>query len=410
MSTGRPRCGSGRIRDDIEARINHVADRVYPDIRAGFRLDASARLVAMGRHFVAACLASAVDPASRRVMIPLLHGLLLLAPQTQTQTVPPVDPAAAARPTVPSPIVPPVVPTVLPTPAPTPTPKPDVTPPPRAVRPVSPRPRPRPSVRAGSTPVAAAPIAAPSPTPLPTPTPASRSPTASASPAPVVLKPSTPWLAYTAAGVLALIGIGFILVRGRRPANDRFVEADDEAQDAPIDMPEPQPAFVQVTRPRPGLVYRPFRIGLNIITATIEGEITVTNVDEYQIEAVDVRIALLGAATGHADAVADIHRQPPTRLLAPQFALKPGESKTIRAIAAIGRSDIAPLSAGGRPIFVPMVAVTMAWACDGHDFRSTQAFAVGIERTDSPRLAPIRLDGPARIDGIAARVHDVSIG
>ena len=83
----------------------------------------------------------------------------------------------------------------------------------------------------------------------------------------------------------------------------------------------------------------------------------------------------------------------------------------MRAIAAIGREAIAPLSAGGRALFVPMIVVTTAWQADGHDFRTTQAFAVGTERVDSPRLAPVWLDGPSRIDdGVAARPHGVSLG
>ena len=373
-------------------------------------------------------------------MIVFPATLLILAPLAfQTQTVPPPVPAPATTPApTPTPTTaPPVVPTVTPTPTPTPVvqdvPANDTTPTPRTSPRTSPA-RPQPPAEVVAPPPAAASTPTPEPIPEPAPQIAPTPVPAPAAAAPAPAEPVTPAQSFPAswlpllAGVVALLALGGWLLHRRRSARpeEAFEPLEDEevivepgspvaqpARPQPVAPPPvaPPPVAPTITRPRPGLQYRPIRIGLNIITATVEGEITVTNTDDRTIEAIDVRMALLGVASGHNDVIAGIHREPPSRLLTPQFILAPGESKTFRAVAAIGREAIAPLSAGGRPIFVPMVAVTMAWASDGYDFRSTQAFAVGVERVDSPRLAPVWLDGPSRIhEGVAARPHGVTIG
>ena len=117
--------------------------------------------------------------------------------------------------------------------------------------------------------------------------------------------------------------------------------------------------------------------------------------------------------------LAAVNVAPVGRPTTPPFALAAGESRTIRVVSATPRDAIHTLTAANRPMFVPIVAVNARYAGEGlggglggelADGQTARAWAIGIERVDSAKLAPFWLDGPARMyDSIAARPHAAAL-
>ena len=157
----------------------------------------------------------------------------------------------------------------------------------------------------------------------------------------------------------------------------------------------PEPSFLAVEA-------RPMRVGLNMLSATVEAEITVRNTGATPIGRVAVDLRLLSAHAGLDAELIQLAHQPQGRPVAPPFALAPGESRTVRGVSALPRDAIHVIDAAGRPMFVPILAA--AAHTDWGVARCT--YAIGLERVDSAKLSPIWLDQPGRMhDRVAARPH-----
>ncbi|MFG6283583.1 hypothetical protein [Sphingomonas sp. S6] len=335
-------------------------------------------------------------------------------------SLPPSQPTPTPSPT-PAPVI---------APLPTPAASPRATPTPR----VTPRATPTPTPRVTATPT---PRATASPTPavtptvmtVPTPTPTTTASPVIASPTPVeAATPSAAAVPATApdggsdygwliglAVVLGLGGAGAWWWRRRRadPADEPVVPV------APAPAPKPQPvrprtpAASPATPPAPvpapipapvgdrgrlSLSLHPRRAGLNLLSATVEAELVVRNDGSEPAQAIRIGAALIGATPGQGDEIAPVFDQPVIRPATPPFALGPGEERRIRLVVAQARADIVPLTAGGRTLFVPVVAVNALYdAGPGIAGQSARGFAVGVERVDSAKLAPFWLDQPARM-------------
>lgn len=337
--------------------------------------------------------------------------------------------------------VPPAPVITLPRPRAAATPRPRATPRPEATPTSAPRPGPTPD--SDRAPMAdATPAAEPTPAPKPSPT-----PEVSASPAPqptqAPVGPSTPdatpvqsessgppWLQMLAA--LAVAGIAGWLLLGRRRRVARITTQPAAAEPAPppeptppvaapepiapaalrpvpVVPPPPAPQPVDPARPRAwlGTIFRPTRAGLNLLSATVEGEISVTNTGDASAQAIRVDARLLSAHAGQDVELAALYAQRPGRSAVPPFTLAPGETRTARIVVASPRDAIRPMTAAGRPMFVPIVALSIRYdAGNGDEGQTAQAFAVGVERADSAKLAPFWLDGSPRThDAVAARPH-----
>ncbi|MES3109363.1 hypothetical protein [Sphingomonas aurantiaca] len=151
---------------------------------------------------------------------------------------------------------------------------------------------------------------------------------------------------------------------------------------------------------------RPLRAGLNMLSATVECELVVTNTGTVPATAIRTGVALLTAHAGQDTDLAQFNASPVSRPAAPPFALAPGETRTIRAVVAIAREAIQTMTAANRPMFVPVVATNILYATAGDDAQTARAWVIGIERVDSAKLAPFWLDGPAKMHtSVAARPH-----
>ncbi|MGA1797852.1 hypothetical protein VH567_03630 [Sphingomonas sp. 4RDLI-65] len=167
--------------------------------------------------------------------------------------------------------------------------------------------------------------------------------------------------------------------------------------------PSPPPA---VPRARVTCDLRPLRAGLNLLSATVECELVVTNTGTAPAEAIRTGVALLTAHAGQDTDLAQFNAAPIGRPAAPPFALAPGETRTIRTVVAIARDAIRTMTAANRPMFVPVVATNILYATAGDDAQTARAWVVGIERVDSAKLAPFWLDAPAKMfTTVAARPH-----
>jgi len=338
----------------------------------------------------------------------LLASLALAAPIAAQET-----PQATPEPTVPTPAPTPVVaPTASPTPTPivTPTPTPTPVPTPRAI--ATPVVRPTPRVVASPTPPAV-------PTPVPTSTPvpiATPSPVATAAAPPVIASPlptsdepaeqpmpAWPWM--LGAALLVIAGLGLWLARRQRTPEDAAIEAVEPpvapAVRAGVVPSPPLPAATLALR------FEPRRVGFNMLSATVEGEVTVVNEGAAPVEDIRVRTALLGAHAGQDADLAAFLAEPMGRPVVPAFTLGAGEARTLRVVAAVPRDAMRTMVAAGRPMFVPVLAIDLRGA---GGLQVAQGFAVGVERVDSAKLAPFWLDVPDRAYAeVAARPHGAAL-
>ena len=148
-----------------------------------------------------------------------------------------------------------------------------------------------------------------------------------------------------------------------------------------------------------------------MLSATVEGQLEVLNTGIADAANIRVRALLLTAGTELDAALRDARAQPVRRPVAPPFTLGPGERRVMRVVAATPRDTLQTMSAAGRPMIVPVLALDAGFTqAQGQGGRAEAAFAVGVERVDSTKLAPIWLDVPPRsYDGVAARAHGVAV-
>ncbi|SEN27019.1 hypothetical protein SAMN05192583_2428 [Sphingomonas gellani] len=219
----------------------------------------------------------------------------------------------------------------------------------------------------------------------------------------------------------ALVVLAATLVVARLLIRRRGQTAMAEATAAPHRASaDPQPVARDVAPavgPRPsqrretmgdGLTidFQPSRAGLNLLTATVTGEVLITNTGPAPVEKVRVEARLISAHADQDGEIRAIHEAEIGRPLTPAFALQPGETRRVNAIVALPQGAIKALKAGERPMFVPLVVVSAAYQQGSLTRRAGGAFAVGVERGDSAKLAPFWLDGTPRMHTqVAARTH-----
>lgn len=206
------------------------------------------------------------------------------------------------------------------------------------------------------------------------------------------------WPAALVAGIAVLLAVGWLLLRRRSVG---AIAAVAEGDDKPTATARPP-----VARARLAMTLRPIRAGLNLLSATSENEIVVVNTGGAAADDIHIAVALVSAHAGQDAELATLHAAPIGRSAVPPFALQPGEQRAVTIVAALPREAIRSLTAAGRPMFVPIVSVNLVYATAGVAGQLARAFAIGVERVDSPKLAPFWLDVPPRsFDQVAARAH-----
>jgi hypothetical protein len=333
------------------------------------------------------------------------------------------SPTPTARPFGPAEVAPTPTPTASPRPRPaaTPTPRPSATP--------TPRPRPSTLPSAAATP---APLVSPTPLATPAVEPPVAVPVVEPTPAPTVAAEQLPpaetparpgWLIPAILAALAIAGLAVFL---RRRRSGGGAEEADPTQTVP---PTPEPAPAPVAAPAEPVVEpaevvaaprfldrsspaTPVRIdldepsvsraGVNLVTATADVTVTVRNASEVPATGIALEVRLLSAQPGQDAVIAALFSGPVDRPVVARFDLAPGETKRVRTVATMPRDAITVLTAGDRPMFVPVVAIRAVHAGG----QTTSVHAIGIERAGQAKLGPFWLDVPSRMyDTIGVRSH-----
>lgn len=178
---------------------------------------------------------------------------------------------------------------------------------------------------------------------------------------------------------------------------------------APVEQPAPVAAAPRFLERAPGAAARidldapvVSRAGVNLVTATADVAVTVRNVSDVTATGIALEVRLLSAQPGQDAVLATLFSGPVDRPATPLFDLAPGETKRVRTLATMPRDAITVLTAGERPMFVPVVAIR---AMHGGG-QTTSVHAIGIERPGQAKLGPFWLDQPPRMfDAIGVRPH-----
>jgi hypothetical protein len=231
------------------------------------------------------------------------------------------------------------------------------------------------------------------------------------------------WLWPAAGGALALLLAALFLLRRRRAEAERESSRDvarEEIGGALFTAPEPQPEPQSRNRPAPApepvpepvaeaavpSAPRPW-LELDIVperAAATEHEVYVryalTLTNKGDSDAVNIRIdPRLFNAGAEGEMMAFF--QGPIHDLSgsPHIAIPPGRSLKLNAQVGMPNTELREIEMGGRRIFVPMVAINVAydWAGGGTG-RTSRSWLVGREAENpTEKMGPFRLDLGPRI-------------
>lgn len=345
---------------------------------------------------------------SLRATTALIPFMLLAAPaaaqsgQTPTVITPPVGdfdlPPSGQTPTprpTPTPTPTPAVPIVQPIPIPTPAVTGTVTP--RPVRVPVPA---RAPAATGPAPVAVEPPAAsPSPLPLPSTAPSPAAP--ETVPAPQVTGRGLPgwfWPALGGAGLLIAGFAGFALLRRRRaePAEESRPVSEPAAVPPPTPGPPPlarpappagpappvapaAPALPPVPPPDGPLVteIRPIRAAIRDGLVTLDLELFIQNRGRDSADNIRAVVALIGANVEQDAQIASFHNAARIAAGSEPFNIAPGGLHTLNVQVSLPGDQIQVVTVQGKPMFVPIVPVSLKWYA-GLSIRTLRdAFMVG---------------------------------
>lgn len=228
-------------------------------------------------------------------------------------------------------------------------------------------------------------------------------------------------------GVAALaIVVALLLWRRHRAASradDVFAPAPPASTTPPTPAPEAPappaatPAAAPPIAPTPTgarawieLGMTPRRAGLNLLTATVDMDVLVRNTGDAAASDIRVDARLVSASADQDAALGALFAEAVQRPAAPPFTLEPGAERIVRALVTLPRASIHVLTAGGRPMFVPVVAVNARYGSSAGPAQTANAWAIGVERAGAAKLGPFWLDVPARMhEAIAARPHALAL-
>jgi hypothetical protein len=240
-----------------------------------------------------------------------------------------------------------------------------------------------------------------------------------AAPLPAAPQPAGAGWLWPAAGggVLLLLVAGFLLLRRRRTLAEREQareEARGELGDAllaaapspPDRQPEPEreaepPAAVEAptAAPRPWLELDivPERAAATDSEAIVHYTLTLTNQGGSEARNIRIDPRLFNAgAEGEMAAFLQgpIHEQSGS----PHVAIAPGGTLKLNGQVTMPKSELQEIELAGRRIFVPMVAINVAYDWPGGTGRTSRSWLVGREaESPSAKMGPFRLDLGPRI-------------
>ncbi|HEX8224308.1 MAG TPA: hypothetical protein VF605_10885 [Allosphingosinicella sp.] len=322
-----------------------------------------------------------------------------VTPPRSTTTQPPAaTPPRAAPPTTPAEREPPAATPRQPEPAP------GRDPAPVTAEPADPLPAPSAATPVETPPVETAPVPAPEPQAA---APAPEAPGAEGSGSAGRLWPTV------GGALILLLGGGFLLLRRRR-AQAELEQARDSARNelggvlrtpepapvaAPKPSPEPAPKPEAPAAPRPWLELDivPERASATETEALVQYALTITN--QGNSEARNIRIDPRLFNAGAEGDMAAFFQGPIHELSgSPQVGIAPGGTLKLNGQVAMPMAEVREIEMAGRRIFVPMVAINVAYDWAGGTGRTSRSWLVGREaETPQAKMGPFRLDLGPRI-------------
>ncbi len=214
------------------------------------------------------------------------------------------------------------------------------------------------------------------------------------------------WLWPAAGGALILLLAGFLLLRRRR-AEAALEQARDDARDelgGALRSPEPEPVSAPKPAPEPSarrpwleLDIVPDRAAATDSEATVQYALTITNQGDSEARNIRIDPRLFNA--GAEGEMAAFFQGPIHELSgSPQVVIAPGKSLKLNGQVAMPMAEVREIEMAGRRIFVPMVAINVAYDWAGGTGRTSRSWLVGRE-AESPeaKMGPFRLDLGPRI-------------
>jgi hypothetical protein len=168
---------------------------------------------------------------------------------------------------------------------------------------------------------------------------------------------------------------------------------------APAPEPEPEPKAEAPAAPRPWLELDivPERAAATDAEAVVHYALTITNQGDAQARNIRIDPRLFNAG---AEAEMAAFFQGPIHELSgsPQVVIAPGGTLKLNGQVAMPKAELEEIELAGRRIFVPMVAINVAYDWAGGSGRTSRSWLVGREaETPQAKMGPFRLDLGPRI-------------
>ncbi|MFL6857987.1 MAG: hypothetical protein ACJ8EB_08780 [Allosphingosinicella sp.] len=226
--------------------------------------------------------------------------------------------------------------------------------------------------------------------------------------------------------VAALVG-GFVLLRSRRAGRAepeslgaalgtaRWLDESPEPAPVPEPAPPPQPAPESEPEPEPEpepaarawleLEVKPDKAAATDAEAVVHFELTLRNAGALPARNLRIDSRLFNAA-GEAEIDGFVGGPIHDKSGSPHIAIPPGEALTLGSAVGMKREEVREILVQGRAIFVPALAINIAYDWDGGAAggRTSRVWLIGREAEGSEKMGPFRLDlGPRVYRQIGAR-------
>ncbi len=233
-----------------------------------------------------------------------------------------------------------------------------------------------------------------------------------------------PWLL-----VAALLGGGAAFYFFRVRPRTRLAGGPDDLQFGIAEPAQPQPAApAPAPAPRPraapptggGIVstrlrpwieveFVPERTIVDDETIAIEFTVALYNSGSAPARDVLIETAMFNASSTQDQQIGAFFASPAGRGDRIEV-VAPLQRVVARSTVTVPRSQVRPLHAEGRPLLVPMTAITALYRWGSNNNGQTSASYLVGKETSGDKLAPFRLDlGPRVFRGLAAREHQLRV-
>ena len=182
----------------------------------------------------------------------------------------------------------------------------------------------------------------------------------------------------------------------------------------PAPAPKPAPAddgLVVSTRLKPELNVQllPDRVVVNEREVMLQFDVVLTNSGSAPARDVLVEAKLVTAHAGQDRDIAAFFEAPVgTGDRMP--SLSPYGKISLKSVVRLPLEEVHAFEAGGRRLFVPLVAFNILFRAGGTEGQASASFLIGRGSEEDDKLAPFRLDlGPRIFRGLVARAHSIGL-